>query len=270
MPIKLAKKVGFCFGVKRAVEMAEEVLKKEGKAYSLGSIIHNKQVVDALSKEGLKVIKSIDGIKSGCIVVSSHGISPHLTEEISKRPLKLADTTCPFVRKAQGIARSLSTAGYKIIIVGDANHPEVKALVDFAGKKAVVVKDKDGVKALKLKPNEKIGILSQTTQSMDNFLNVVRTVIEARPKELRVINTICKDAEERQGAARTLAGTVDLMLIVGGRNSANTKRLYDVCRQVLEKSYLVETEKDLRGSWFKGAHEVGITSGASTPDWMLR
>lgn len=270
MSIKLAKKVGFCFGVKRAVEMAEGVLKKEDNGvYSLGSIIHNAQVVDDLSRRGLKVIKSINDVTSGCIVISSHGISPHIADEISRRSLKLVDTTCPFVSNAQRIAQSLNKAGYKVIIVGDKKHPEIKALVDFAGKKALVVKDNKGVKRLHLRPNEKIGIISQTTQSMDNFLGAARAIIEAKPKELRVFNTICRDADERQNAARELANLVDIMLIVGGKNSANTKRLLEVCKKILNRSYLIETEKDLKDEWFKGRGAVGITSGASTPDWIV-
>jgi len=270
MRLKLAKKVGFCFGVRRAVEMAEEVLKKEGKAYSLGSIIHNKQVVEGLSKRGLEVIKSIDDADSGVLVISSHGISPDLFREISKRSLKLVDTTCPFVRNAQSSARSLGEEGYTVIIVGDVNHPEVKALYDFAGKKAHVVKDVLGLEGLKLKPNERIGILSQTTQSVDNFLGVVKAVKDAKPESLRVFNTICKDAQLRQAAARDISREVDLMLIVGGKNSANTKRLLEVCKKILRKSYLVETEGDLRSQWFKDVSVVGITSGASTPDIMVR
>ena len=270
MRLRLARKVGFCFGVRRAVEMAESVLKKEGKAHSLGYIIHNKQVVEGLSKIGLKVIKSIDEADSGVLVISSHGISPDVAGEISKRSLKLVDTTCPFVRNAQSSARSLGEEGYAVIIVGDVNHPEVKALYDFAGKKAHVVKDAKGLKALKLKPNERIGILSQTTQSMDNFLDVVKAIIDAKPKDLRVFNTICKDAEERQAAARDISREVDLMLIVGGKNSANTKRLFEVCRKILRKSYLVETEGDLKSQWFKDVSVVGITSGASTPKTIVR
>jgi 4-hydroxy-3-methylbut-2-enyl diphosphate reductase len=270
MRLKLAKKVGFCFGVRRAVEMAEEVLNKEGSAYSLGSIIHNKQVVESLSERGLKVIDSIDAAGKGVLVISSHGISPDLADKISKRSLKLADTTCPFVRNAQKTAHSLGEEGYTVIIVGDSNHPEVKALYDFAGKKAYVVRDAAGFKALKLKPNKKIGILSQTTQSMNNFLSVVKAIIDSKPKDLRVFNTICKDAEERQAAARDISGAVDLMLIVGGKNSANTKRLLEVCKKILRKSYLIETEDDLRSRWFKGVSVVGITSGASTPDSIVR
>lgn len=270
MPVRLAKKVGFCFGVKRAFTMAEDVIKREKRAYSLGSLIHNKQVVKGLSDRGLKVIDDIGKVSGGCIVISSHGISPRKAEEIKKRSLRLVDTTCPFVRNAQEMAKGLSRAGYRIIIVGDANHPEVRALVDFAGKRACVVKDAKGVKALHLKTGEKVGVLSQTTQAMDNFLAVVRTAMESKPGELRVFNTICRDAEARQAAAKELARQVDLMLIVGGRNSANTKRLLDVSRKILKDSYLIETYKDLRHDWFKGVGTAGITSGASTPDWIVK
>ena len=270
MRIKLAKKVGFCFGVRRAIEMAEEVLKKEKRAYSLGSIIHNKEVVEDLSRRGLKVIKSIDEVRGGAIIISSHGISPDSARVISKRSLKLVDTTCPFVRNAQEMARSLNEEGYKIIIVGDLNHPEVKALFCFAGKKAHVIKDARGLKVLRLKPNERIGIISQTTQSMDNFLSVAKAIIDVKPKDLKVFNTICRDAEERQGAASEISGKVDLMLIVGGKNSANTKRLFEVCKKILRESYLVETENDLKNFWFKDVSVAGITSGASTPDNIVR
>lgn len=168
------------------------------------------------------------------------------------------------------MARQLSESGYRIVIVGDANHPEVKALLGVADRKARVVKGPEDIRRLRIRPNEKIGILSQTTQSMDNFLDVVRAIIDTRPKDLRVFNTICKDAEERQAAARELANKVDMMLIVGGSNSANTKRLLEVCKKILGKSYLVETEKDLKKTWFKNVRAVGITSGASTPDWIVR
>lgn len=270
MPVKLAKKVGFCFGVKRAVDMAGDVLCKEAKVYSLGSIIHNRQVVDILSEKGLKVIGAIDEAKDGVIVISSHGISPKVADEISRRSLKLVDTTCPFVRSAQDIARSLNDSGYRIIIVGDADHPEVKALVDFAGRNARVVKDVRSLKALKLKPGSKVGVLSQTTQSMGNFLSIVRAIIDTRPKSIKVFNTICRDAEDRQEAARQLSRKVDLMLIVGGKNSANTKRLFEVCRNIRKRSYLIEDESGLKDTWFRGARVIGVTSGASTPGWIVK
>ncbi|MBI4974942.1 MAG: 4-hydroxy-3-methylbut-2-enyl diphosphate reductase [Candidatus Omnitrophica bacterium] len=270
MTTKLAKRIGFCFGVRRAVSLAEAALKRDGEAHSLGSIIHNPQVVARLSKKGLKVADNVAAIKSGTVVVSSHGISPKISRSIKKRGLKLIDTTCPFVLNAQRIVRSLSGDGYKVIILGEARHPEVKALVDFASLDTIVVRDKSEASKLKISNNDYIGIISQTTQSTDNFLDVVETIRKKRPRELKIINTICKDVEERQRAARILAKKVDAMLIVGGKNSANTKRLFEICRKLQKNSHLVETEKEIARGWFKPNSIIGVTSGASTPDWLVK
>jgi 4-hydroxy-3-methylbut-2-en-1-yl diphosphate reductase len=238
--------------------------------YSLGSIIHNKQVVQDLSKRGLKVVKAADDIKKGACVISSHGISPRIAKSMSDRGIKIIDTTCPFVLKAQKIAKSMSDSGYNVIIVGDAGHPEVRALVDFVSKKAFVVKDAEEAKPLELEKGGKYIVISQTTQSTQNFLKVVELILSKRPKELKVYNTICRDAEVRQEAARKLARSQEAMLVVGGKNSANTRRLLEVCQNILINSHLVETEEDLRKRWFKDIHSVGITSGASTPDWIVK
>ena len=265
-----AQEIGFCFGVKRAVTMAEAALKDREPIYSLGSIIHNRQVVEGLSRRGLKVISDARLIKKGRLVIASHGISPKVAKAIAARGVNIIDATCPFVLNAQKIAKRLSGEGYEVVIVGDAGHPEVKALVDFAPKRVYVVKDEKEARALKLKKGRKISVISQTTQSTENFLAVVGTILESKPKEIRIFNTICKDAEERQALAKELAGRVGLMLVVGGRDSANTRRLYEVCKKVLNNSHLIETEKDLRRSWLKPAGSVGITSGASTPEWLVK
>jgi len=268
--IRLAERIGFCFGVKRAVAMAEQALKKNKKICSLGSIIHNSQVVEDLAAQGLRVIKDVSDIRKsdgcGAVVISSHGISPKIARQIKKKGVKIIDTTCPFVLNAQRIASALGKEGYNAIIVGDAGHPEVKALVDFAPRDTVVVRNKTEARALAFKKDAKISVLSQTTQSTENFLAVVQELLEKRPRELRVFNTICNDAEERQRLARELAPKVDLMLIVGGKHSANTNRLYEVCKKVLNNSHLIEAEREVRTVWFKDVRTVGITSGASTPD----
>lgn len=269
MKVRLADKIGFCFGVKRAVDMAGSALKKIDPIYSLGSIIHNREVVDGLSRRGLKVIRDMRQIRGGAVVISSHGISPKTAKRISMRGIKIIDTTCPFVLNAQKIARRLSDKGYTVVIVGDANHPEVKALVDFVPKKVFVVKDTAQARLLRFGPGERISIISQTTQSMGNFLDVVKAILEHKPKEAMVFSTICKDAAERQEEARRLARQVEAMLIIGGRDSANTHRLFEVCKKILKKSYLIETEKELKMAWFKGTKTVGVASGASTPDWMI-
>ena len=267
--VKLAKKTGFCFGVKRAVRMAEEALAKKRPIYSLGSIIHNRQVVERLSRKGLKVIKSIDQVKKGVLVISSHGLSPRKQSSIAKRGVDIIDTTCPFVLNAQKIAKRLSDGGYTVVIVGDARHPEVKALVDFAARNVFVVKDRAQARLLKLGKSDKVSIISQTTQSKGNFLDVVKAISEKKPKELKVFSTICEDAESRQAHARSLSGEVDLMLVVGGKNSANTKRLLDVCAENSKAAYLIEAADEIDGSWFRPGQSIGITSGASTPDWIV-
>lgn len=270
MKVRLAKKIGFCFGVRRAIEMAEVALRSNSDVYALSSIIHNEQVVNDLSSRGLKVIKDIGRIKKGVVIIPSHGISPKIADALKKKRLKIIDATCPFVLKAQETARRLSEAGYSIIIVGDANHPEIKALVDFISGGVFIVKDKEGAKRLAFDQDEKYCVISQTTQATDNFMDVVKTIADKRPKELKVVNTICKDAEKRQKAASELAGEVDAMFIVGGRNSANTRRLSEVCGNILRNSHLVETRKDLKNGWVKPSYVIGITSGASTPDWVVK
>ncbi len=269
MPVILAKKTGFCFGVKRAVEMAKDALTRSKPIYSLGSIIHNEQVVKGLARKGLKVIGSIDEIEKGVLVISSHGLSPKVKEKIAKRGIRIIDTTCPFVLKAQETAKRLTEEGYIVIIVGDVNHPEVKALIDTASKDAFVVKDAKEAYELKLSRRDRVSVISQTTQSTGNFLEVVKTIALSEPKELLVYNTICKDAELRQGHAKKLSREVDLMLVVGGRTSANTKRLLEVCREHCKAAHLVETAAGLKMSWLADADKIGVTSGASTPDWIV-
>ena len=269
MKIKLAKRTGFCFGVKRAVEMAEAALEGKGPIYSLGSLIHNEQVVKALAAKGLKIAKSERGIKRGTCVISSHGISPLIAKRISNRGVRVIDTTCPFVLRAQKIAKSLSAAGYKVIIVGDAKHPEIKALVDFVSTRAIVVKDGKEAKALKLDPKARYIVIAQTTQGRANFAEAVKAIRAKRSKDLKIFNTICRDAGERQGAAMRLARTVDAIFVVGGKSSANTRRLYEVSRRQTKNAHLIETEAQIRRNWLKGISSAGITSGASTPEWVV-
>ncbi len=275
MKVVRLERIGFCFGVRRAVTMAEAALRKHGNISSLGSIIHNTEVVDDLASRGLRVVKNIDEIKGGVVIISSHGLSPKVARAIRKKGIAIIDTTCPFVLNAQKTAGRLAGEGYLVVIVGDAEHPEMRALVDFipdgaCGKRRVfVVKDRPEAAALKILGDERIAVISQTTQSSKRFADVVNALAEKKPKELRVFNTICNDAEERQRLARRLAAKVDVMLVVGGRHSANTRRLLEVCRNVLKNTHLIETDKELRGAWFKKAGVVGIASGASTPDWIV-
>jgi len=258
MKIKVAKCAGFCFGVKRAINIAENALKEiksEEKIYSFGAIIHNPQVVDELFKKGLQVISGLKEIKLGTIIISSHGAPVEILEEIKKKKIKLIDATCPFVKYAQNIVKGLKKDGYRIIIIGDSAHPEVKALKSIAGKD---------------KLSEKIGVISQTTQNKADYIDEIKKILEEDFSEVKVFNTICNDTSKRQSATRTLLKDCDLMIVIGGKNSANTRRLWQICKESGVDSFHIETELELKGKWFEGKNCVGITSGASTPDSTVK
>jgi len=258
MQIKVARRAGFCFGVKRAINIAENALKelKPGdKIYSLGPIIHNPQVVEGLFKKGLQVISGLEKVKSGTVIISSHGAPLETAGDIRKKGMKLIDATCPFVKYAQNIVRGLKKEGYGIVIVGDSAHPEVKALKSIAGKN---------------KNSKKLGVISQTTQSKENYIKEIEKILKQGFSEVKIFNTICNDTSERQLAARRLLEDCDIVIVVGGKNSANTKRLWQICKESGVDSFHVETELELSKDWFNGRKCVGITSGASTPDLMVK
>ena len=258
MRIKIASHSGFCFGVKRAINIAEKTLnnsKDIDTIYSLGSIIHNPQVVESLSKKGLKVIKDIADVKKGAVIISSHGAPIEVIRKINKKRLDLIDATCPFVKNAHNIVKELKASGYKIVIIGDKKHPEVKALLSLAGKKT---------------ESNKIAVISQTTQSKDNYLKAVVELLNKDFKELRIFNTICNDTAERQALTRKLLKDCDVMIVVGGKNSANTRRLWQICKESGVDSYHIETQDELKRAYFKGKTCAGVVSGASTPDSMVK
>ncbi len=275
MEIKIADHPGFCFGVKRAINIAEKTLdsKYRENIYSLGPIIHNPQVVNRLSKKGLNVIEDIDNIKRGTVIISSHGVPEDLTKRIKRNKMRLIDATCPFVKYAQNIVKDLKRQGYRIVIVGDKEHPEVKGLLSFAGdsgtRRNPGLGSAEDVEIKELK-GKKIGIISQTTQSKDNYLREIMKVLKEDFSEARIFNTICSDTSRRQLLARRLLEECDIMIIVGGKNSANTKRLWQICKESGVDSYHIETEKELERNWFAKKRCVGIVSGASTPDSMVK
>lgn len=226
-------------------------------------------MVSGLSKKGLKAVKDPGLIKKGAVVIPSHGVSPAIIGEIAAKGVRIIDATCPFVKKAQGAARNLSRCGYTVIIVGDAGHPEVKAIVGSAEGPVLVVKDAAEAGLLKFKGGEAVSVISQTTQSSGNFKAVARAIAAKKPAGLKAVNTICGDAEIRQDAAKRVAKSADAMLVIGGHDSANTRRLAEVCSRISERSYHIESEKELKAEWMKGVAKVGITSGASTPQWVI-
>lgn len=258
MRVKIAGQTGFCFGVKRAINIAERTLResRRGKViYSLGPIIHNPQVVDSLSKRGLRLINDIDGINKGTAIVCSHGAPGEIIKKLRKKNIKLVDATCPFVKHAQDIVRRLKKEGYSVAIIGDKEHPEVKALLSIAGKQA-----KAG----------KIGIISQTTQNKNSYLREIEKILKGDFSEVRIFNTICSDTSRRQALTRRLLKECDVMIVVGGKNSANTRRLWQICRESGVDSYHIETDAELKKEYFRGKKSAGVVSGASTPEAMVR
>lgn len=270
MRIEIADCSGFCFGVKRAIRIAEEALNnnKGRPVYSLGYIIHNNQVVEGLMQKGLKPAKDVSSIEDGTVVISSHGTSPAVIERISAKGLSVVNAACPYVMSAQNIVKSLSADGYSIVIFGDRQHPEVESLVGFAGGKAMVVKDEVEFANAEV-TSKRIGLVSQTTQLLKNYLCVISKVFERDFSEVRIFNTICNDTQKRQDSAARLAKEVDVMIIVGGRISANTKRLFEICSKICNNTYHIETAQELKKEWLEGNSRVGIAGGASTPDWII-
>jgi len=266
MEVILAKQAGFCFGVKRATQMAFEAADKGGKTFTLGPIIHSPQVVQKLEEMGVKVLNNISGMVEGTIIIRSHGVASDELEEAVRKELEIVDATCPFVKKAQEHVESLSQAGYDVVVVGDADHPEVQGIVSYATGKVYVVGS--GEEAARLPKMGKIGVVAQTTQSFENLKNVV-TACLTKGGEIRVFHTICDATAVRQEEAKTLAKQVDCMIVIGGYNSANTKRLAEVCTELQPKTYHIEMAQQLNRQWFNGVKKVGVTAGASTPKWLI-
>lgn len=268
MKIEVAKEAGYCYGVERALRLVEEARESlAGPIFTLGPLIHNPQAVAALKSKEIFPLKNFEDLKEGTVIISSHGISPQIVKKIKKIGLKVIDATCPYVKKAQAAAEKLVKEGYKVVVVGDANHPEVKGILARAKDEAQVVGEISDLK--KIPPVKKIGVVVQTTQSI-KFLKEVVSKLTALEGELRVFNTICDATVKRQEAARDLSRRAQVMLVVGGRNSANTSRLAEICRQTGTSTYHLEVASEIKPVWFKEDGLVGVTAGASTPDWILQ
>jgi 4-hydroxy-3-methylbut-2-enyl diphosphate reductase len=264
MKIEVAKRAGFCFGVKRAVKLAyETAARRKGTVYTLGPIIHNPQVVRDLESWGVRTIERPSQARAGTVIIRSHGIHPDVLESLQKRRgIEIVDATCPFVTKAQRAAACLRGENRQVIIVGERKHPEVIALRGYAGPDSVVFNRHAA------KVGKRVGVLAQTTLSTEDFLKAIN-YLGSRTDDLHLINTICQATQVRQQDTMKLAQRSDLMIVVGGKNSANTTRLAELCRKVGKPTYHVETEAELRASWFRGAKLAGVTAGASTPDSLV-
>ena len=266
MEVILADKAGFCFGVQRAISTAFKAAGK-GNVYCLGPLIHNPQEVSRLRDAGVKTVEDFSGLRPGdSLIIRSHGVPPAVLASAREKGLTIIDLTCPFVAKAQQHAQSLSREGYRVVVVGEKKHPEVQSILGYAGENSVVVEQPEDIDQLKLQG--RLGVVAQTTQSYGNFSEIVLRLLRLS-NELKVFNTICSSTKERQDATRVLASQVDVMIVVGGRNSANTSRLVSLSREAGKPTYHVEVVEEIRSEWLTGIRTVGVTAGASTPGWVI-
>ena len=267
MRIEKADKTGFCFGVKRAIDILEKLARERGEVETLGAVVHNQQVLQRLADIGVRVVEDVDNIKGSVVVTSSHGISPQLERKIHARQIDVISTSCPYVNRAQVAARRLAEAGFFVIIYGDADHSEVRGILGWTEGKGMATLDEKAITTLPQMPR-RLGILSQTTQIPAGFVEFAKKVIDialTKDSEIRIIDTICHDIRERQAAALELANKVDIMLVVGGRSSANTNRLAELCSKIT-RTYLVETAEEIKPAWLEDKDSIGITAGASTSE----
>lgn len=265
MKIELASSYGFCFGVKRAIKIAENAK----DAVTIGPIIHNNDEINRLNKnfnvKTLEGINEIDGEKKA--IIRTHGITKGDLAELKKSDIKVIDATCPFVTKPQQICEKMSKEGYDIVIFGDEKHPEIKGVKSYAVGRVFVVLEESELEGVKLA--QKVAVISQTTRKVEKFMQIVNYLM-LRVKEVRVFNTICNATFENQEAVKNLAVRADVMVVVGGKNSSNTKQLYLISKTACEDSYLVENELELERTWFEGKKLCGVSAGASTPDWIIQ
>jgi len=263
LEIRLAKSYGFCFGVKRAIKIAEE----SPNSVTFGPLIHNKNEIQRLKdRYNVGLVEDVkDVTPKSRVVIRTHGIPKPLLKELRQKDVEVIDATCPFVTKPQEIVEKMSEEGYSIVIFGDKNHPEIKGVMSYAKDPVVVL----SVEELEGKPlKERVATVAQTTRKFEEYQKIVNYLMQHK-KEVRVFNTICNATFENQDAARELSGEADIMIVIGGKNSSNTKQLFNICKENCIDSYLIENAKELQPEWFEGKKLCGITAGASTPDWII-
>ena len=266
MKVIVAEQCGFCHGVKNAIRMAEKILAQEDEVYSLGPIIHNKDVVEQLAQTGLKTVSKVEDIQSGTVLIRSHGAAPQQLAKLRENGINIVDATCVLVKRLQHIAGEFERDGYKVVIFGDENHPEVQAVVGCA-KEAVVIADESDLH--KLPENARLGIVCQTTESPEHFGRMLGAIGQGSFKELKVINTLCEEAIKRQQSAVQLCKQVDIMFVLGGLESANTRRLADLCKNENSQTYHLQNWNGLDKQVLFGKEIAGVTAGASTPEWII-
>ena len=271
MEVILAKSRGFCFGVKRAVETVYEQAKKEGAIYTYGAVVNNEEVVDDLKKKGVQVLegrKELEKISSGTVIIRAHGVAKDVYEQIERQGLCCVDATCPFVKRIHAIVEKESNEGKQIVVIGNPGHPEVEGIVGWCKSGATVLETVEEAEKFEPEQGQEICLVSQTTFNYNKFQYIVE-IFQKKVYNVSVANTICNATEERQKEARQIAASVDAMIVIGGRHSSNTRKLYEICSQECANTYFIQTLDDLHLELPKAARLVGITAGASTPNNII-
>lgn len=277
MNVKVAETAGFCFGVQRAVDRVYELIGSDAAPiYTLGPIIHNEEVVSDLEKKGVAVIceKDLGSLKGGTVVIRSHGVGRRVYNTIKKYGLGYVDVTCPFVLKIHKIVERESSRGAHIVIIGDPDHPEVQGICGWCQGPYTVIKNAEDAEKFNISPEKEVCVVSQTTFNYNKFKDLVEILCKKRYDNnvlniLNILNTICNATEERQREAKNIAGEVDTMLVVGGRHSSNTQKLFEICKKECGNTYYIQTPVDLDSEMFQCSSYVGITAGASTPNKII-
>ena len=272
MEVKLAKSAGFCFGVQRAVDTVyDQIKEKEGPIYTYGPIVHNEMVVSDLEEKGVKVLNSeeeLRDLQEGTVIIRAHGVGRKIYELLEEKGIDLVDATCPFVRKIHRIVEKEGAAGRHILIVGNAKHPEVEGIRGWCSTPSYVVESMEEAQNFTLEPAEKLCIVSQTTFNYNKFKDLVE-IISKKGYDICVLNTICSATEERQTEAKQIASEVDAMIVIGGRSSSNTQKLFEICKKECENTYYIQKLVDLDLKTASSIRSVGITAGASTPNKII-
>ena len=270
--VTTAKSAGFCFGVKRAVDMVYDEANKGERVYTLGPIIHNQQVVEDLEKKGVKVIDSVNDINNGydaTVIIRSHGVPEKVIKALREKNVNIVDATCPFVLKIHKIVKEASQNGKTIIIIGSDNHPEVEGIKGWCVNEPVVLESVEEAENYTVDGAKKLCVVSQTTFNYKKFKDIV-DILSKKSYDIDVMNTICNATEERQTEAGTIARQSDAMLVIGGKHSSNTQKLYEICRKECENTYFIQTLDDLDLKQLQSFRSVGITAGASTPNNIIK
>jgi len=262
--INVAKSAGFCFGVKRALGIALKSASRGNQIYMLGDIVHNENVVKEIEKLGIKKINTLKRTDSGALLIRAHGASGETFTKAARLGYEIIDATCPMVKEIHSIVREMENKGYKIIIIGDKNHEEVFGIAGQLKAKALVIDDLNSIPLAKIKKIRKACVVAQSTQNLQNLQAIVN-IIKAHIPKLEFFNTICRPTRTKQEEIRSMPLENDVMIIIGSKNSANTKRLYEISHSLNKKSWWVNSKEEIKNSWFKGEKNVGITAGASTP-----